>query len=167
MTITECVPHQDYSITMLKDHNDPVPNIQDIQPEERGESEPSIHLEHTQVAEMIPNTRVEEASHSSKTLNACCPRQTAGINMHNGSLGKVKKKKNTPSLSSYNIGYFTLWLGRMQREGRKEAEASKIRAEDEAASRGMNMLLGCGQRLLLEDNLLKAKTREKFKSETR
>ena len=53
----------------------------------------------------------------------------------------------------------------MQREGRKEAEASKIRAEDEAASRGMNMLLGCGQRLLLEDNLLKAKTREKFKSD--
>ena len=55
----------------------------------------------------------------------------------------------------------------MQREGRKEAEASKIRAEDEAASRGMNMSLGCGKRLLLEDKLLKAKTREKFKSETR
>ena len=35
----------------------------------------------------------------------------------------------------------------MEREGKKEAEERKSKAEDEAASRGMQMFLGCGKRM--------------------
>ena len=35
----------------------------------------------------------------------------------------------------------------MEREGRKDAEERKCRAEDHAASRGMQMFLGCSKRL--------------------
>ena len=35
----------------------------------------------------------------------------------------------------------------MEREGRKEAEGRKYKAEDQAASRGMQMFLKCGKRL--------------------
>ena len=35
----------------------------------------------------------------------------------------------------------------MEREGKKEAEERKSKAEDETASRGMQMFLGCGKRM--------------------
>ena len=60
---------------------------------------------------------------------------------------KRKSKKTVKGPSTYNLGYFTLWWGRMDREGRKYAEERKCRAEDHAASRGMQMFLGCGKRM--------------------
>ena len=71
MTVTACVPGRDYGINMLQDESDILPNT-----------------------EKIPNTRVKEASHSPKTLNACCPRQTC-INMHHctmASSGKLRRR---------------------------------------------------------------------------
>ena len=46
---------QDDSINMLKDQPDYIPQTQDIHPEGRGGSEPSIHQEHLEVTEMVPN----------------------------------------------------------------------------------------------------------------
>ena len=58
----------------------------------------------------------------------------------------------------------------MESEGKKEAEARQYRNEDEAASRGMRMILGCGgeRKENLTDNLLlKAKTLMILKSDER
>jgi hypothetical protein len=54
---------------------------------------------------------------------------------HHGNVRKTKRK--TPS--NYHLVYFSLWWGRMEREGKREAEAMKYKTEDEAASRGMRM----------------------------
>ena len=51
MTVTACVPHREYSINMLEDH--------------------PANINST---EGITDTKVQEASQSPKTLNACCPR---------------------------------------------------------------------------------------------
>ena len=59
---------------------------------------------------------------ASLSLNACCPRQTGSLNMQHGNIRKIKNKKKITSVPSYNLGYFTLWWGRMEREGSKEAE---------------------------------------------
>ena len=45
---------------------------------------------------------------------------------------KRKNKMNTKSPSTYHLGYFTMWWGRMEREGKKEAEERRCRAEDVA-----------------------------------
>jgi hypothetical protein len=56
-------------------------------------------------------------------------------------------------------------------EGRKrEAEAMKYKTEDEAASRGMRMFLGCSKNRndsVMENLLLKAKTWRKLESDDR
>ena len=55
---------------------------------------------------------------------------------------KRKSKKSTRSPTTY----FTLWWGRIEREGQKEAEEGRCKVEDQAASRGMKMFLGCSRR---------------------
>ena len=58
----------------------------------------------------------------------------------------------------------------MEREGKREAEAMKYKTEDEAASRGMRMFLGCSKKRndsLTENLLLKAKTWRKLESDDR
>ena len=58
----------------------------------------------------------------------------------------------------------------MEREGKRKAEAMKYKTEDEAASRGMRMFLGCSKKRndsLTENLLLKAKTWRKLESDDR
>ena len=55
-------------------------------------------------------------------------------------------------------------------KGRRKAETIKNKAEDEAASRGMKMFLGCGMRMknsLTEAVLLKVKTLRLLESDDR
>jgi hypothetical protein len=100
------------------------------------------------------------------TVTACVPGKRGSINMlqdisdispvqqpihpaavRNNICKKSKKSnKNTRTPSTYQLGYFALWWGRMEREGNKEAERRKCEAEDQAASRGMRMFLGCGRK---------------------
>jgi hypothetical protein len=92
---------------------------------------------------------VSEPPQSPMTINACVPcqdqdniptRQAEQVQntQHTGAGNdrKTKSKKTVKGPSTYNLGYFTLWWGRMEREGRKDAEDRKCRAEDHAASRG-------------------------------
>ena len=57
----------------------------------------------------------------------------------------------------------------MEREGKKDAESLRIKSEDEVASKGMRLFLGCGERSQdgLNDTLPKAETESKFKSDDR
>ena len=58
----------------------------------------------------------------------------------------------------------------MEREGKREAKAMKYKTEDEAASRGMRMFLGCSKKRndsLTENLFLKAKTWKKLESDDR
>jgi hypothetical protein len=103
---------------------------------------------------------VSEPPQSPMTINACVPcqdqdntptRQAEHVqNTQHTGAGNDRKRKSKTTVkgpSTYNLGYFTLWWGRMEREGRKDAEDRKCRAEDHAASRGMQMFLGCSKRL--------------------
>jgi hypothetical protein len=96
---------------------------------------------------------------SPMTVTACVPGRRDSINMlqdkplqhpiHPAAVRSIdtkkKSKKNTRSPSTYQLGYFTLWWGRMEREGKKEAEERRCKVEDQAASRGMKMFLGCSK----------------------
>jgi hypothetical protein len=58
----------------------------------------------------------------------------------------------------------------LEREGKRETEAKKYKTEDEAASRGMRMFLGCSKKRnqsLTDYLLLKANTLRKLESDDR
>jgi hypothetical protein len=85
---------------------------------------------------------VSDPPHSPMTINVCVPCQdveniptmqaeqvqkTQHTGTGNGRKRKNKKIMKSPSIN--NLCYLALWWGRMKREGRKDAEERKCRAE--------------------------------------
>ena len=97
------------------------------------QDKPHHHPDILHHPDIIEDNRVKDDSQSNRTLS--------------GAVRKNNKRRTIRSPSTYHLGYFTLWWGRMEREGKKEAEERKCRTEDRAASRGMQMFLGCGKRM--------------------
>ena len=65
------------------------------------------------------------------------------------SLRMMKTRKVTRKQpQGYNLGYFSLWWSRMDREGAKEAAVSKLRHEDAGSSARLRVMLkGCARRV--------------------
>jgi hypothetical protein len=83
---------------------------------------------------------------SPMTITARGPRQEQVMNKRKSRSARTGttpkqavKKKEQPQ--GYNLGYFSLWLSRMDREGAREAVKSKRRYEDTGSSTRLRVIL--------------------------